>query len=89
MRVIHKHILQLVDEQTIKIKGDILSVMEQNDGIVLYALTNPEWNEIEYSIRIHGTGHELDDSIQDYSFLGTVSLAGGRLMFHVFAEARP
>lgn len=89
MRVIYKYDLTVLKEQIIKIRGNILSVVEQNDNIVLHTITNPEWNEIEYSIRIHGTGHELDDSIMNYKFLDTVSLHGGRLMLHVFAKPMP
>ena len=95
---IYKYSLEIVDEQIIKlpreaIRSRILFVINQNDKIVLYALvpdTNTESENV--SIRIVGTGHNIDFFIPapmfggGYTFLGTVSLHSGKLVFHVFYQ---
>lgn len=94
-RKIFKYNLEVTDKQTLKLPpgSHILSVMNQRDNIVLYALVWPTENKEVYedvSIRIVGTGHDIDFFIPaerfggGYKFLGTVSLHGGALMFHVF-----
>ncbi len=90
---IFKYPLEITDDQTIKLPhgARILSVMNQHDNIVLYALVNDKEKKIEsVSTRIVGTGHDIDFFIPaagfggGYKFLGTVSLYDGKLMFHVF-----
>jgi hypothetical protein len=92
---IFKYNLEVVDKQTIKLPpgSRVLSVMNQRDNIVLYALVHPINNKNlieDVSIRIVGTGHDIDFFIPNpnltdgYKFLGTVSLHDGALMFHVF-----
>lgn len=86
MKVIYKYILKVQDIQDLflPIESKILSVEEQNNEIVLYALVDSGAESIErYSIIIHGTGHPADD-IVDYNFLGTVKLFNGIGVFHVF-----
>lgn len=86
MKKIYKYTLQIEYKQTLKLPegSKILSVAEQNNSIVLYALVNTATENVEHvSILIHGTGHPADD-VEDYTFLGTVKLYGGDLMFHVF-----
>lgn len=92
---VFKYNLEVTDEQTLKLPpgSRVLSVMNQRDNIVLYALVNPINNKNlteDISIRIVGTGHDIDFFIPNpnladgYKFLGTISLHGGALMFHVF-----
>jgi hypothetical protein len=90
---IFKYPIEVTDTQTIKLPAGsrILSVMNQYEKIVLYALVSDnEKDTKEVSIRIVGTGHVIDFFIPalefggGYTFLGTVSLHDGRLMFHVF-----
>jgi len=65
--------------------AQILSVAEQRDEIVLYAVTDNLQTEYEnYRIHIAGTGHPLPDDIDTARFLGTVNLMEGSLMFHVY-----
>lgn len=87
---IYKYVLKPVGEQTINLPqgSQVLSVMNQFDNIVLYALVsdNKKYTE-NVSIKIVGTGHDIDFNIDPtcgYKFLGTVSLYDGELMFHVF-----
>ena len=86
MKKIYKYDLSMEDRQIISLplNSKILSVKDQYDGIVLYALVDTEREEQEkHSIIIHGTGHSADD-LEGYKFLGTVKLMNGQLMFHVF-----
>lgn len=86
MKRILKYTLDIVDYQelTLSENSKILSVANQRDNIVLYALTD-ELTTCTYSIIMHGTGHPADDVI-GAQFIGTVSLYNGALMFHVFAR---
>ena len=86
MKRIYKYVLGIVDSQELSLPlgSKVLSVEEQYGNIVLYALVDTEWSELEiYSVIIHGTGHQAND-IENYCFLGTVKLADGQLIFHVF-----
>ncbi len=84
---IYKYVLKSVDEQTINLPQgyQILSVMNQFDKIVLYALVsdNKKYTE-DVSIKIVETVHDIDFNTAEYKFLGTVSIYNGELMFHVF-----
>ncbi|MDD5487265.1 MAG: hypothetical protein PHW65_06910 [Dehalococcoidales bacterium] len=88
MKKIYKYTLQIEDKQTLKLPegSKILSVAEQNNSIVLYALVNTATENAEHvSVIIHGTGHQAND-VDGCTFLGTVKLYGGDLMFHVFVK---
>jgi len=86
MKRILKYTLDIVDYQelTLSENSKILSVANQRDNIVLYALTD-ELTTCTYAIIMHGTGHPADDVVGT-QFIGTVSLYNGSLMFHVFAR---
>jgi hypothetical protein len=67
--------------------SEILSVAEQHNEIVVYALvavTDEDMSKRKVDIHVIGTGHYIKKSIKEYKFLGTVNLYNGRLMFHVF-----
>lgn len=90
MKSIYKFTLLIADQQTLTLpKGSkILSVTEQRGDIVLYALVDPTTENTEKAlIIIHGTGHEAND-VDDCTFLGTVKMLGGNLMFHVFYKSK-
>ena len=85
MRKILKYTLETVDSQVIRIKsGEIISVENQNEKIVVYVKTDGCIAEVKRNFLIIGTGHELREDIDQFTFLGTVKLADGALMFHVF-----
>ena len=90
MLTIFKYVLQIADEQVLKIKGciEVLSVMEQYDMVVLYTLVDTEATEVrEVSICIVGTGHPAAHARREgYRFLGTVKLLRGHLVWHVFCK---
>lgn len=84
---IHKFPLKIIDEQTLKIQGynKFLSVIEQNEALVVYAFVNTNsisWNHIR--IKIVGTGHAINGEIQfNWNFLGTILMKNGSL-WHIF-----
>jgi len=88
-RRIFKYSLEVTDEQKISVPAGavVLSVAEQKNNIVLYALVptdnDPTITKI-IDVRIVGTGHVLQFDPRDYKFIGTVNLHNGPLMFHVF-----
>lgn len=86
MKRIYKYVLKVTDEQVVEIPSiDILSVESQLDDIVVYALVDID-NLIpsRYMFKIHGTGHDIENDIASFKFLGTVKMYNGSLMFHVF-----
>jgi hypothetical protein len=66
----------------------ILSVAEQFDQVVMYAMVNPEMDfKKRIGICIVGTGHEVPSLVaESWAFKGTVKLMGGALMFHIFIK---
>jgi hypothetical protein len=86
MKKIYKYELDITDNQTIDIPSDtILSVMEQNSKVVVYALVDTE-NVLltTYEFGMNGTGNPINFDVDSFTFLGTVKLYDGGLMFHVF-----
>jgi hypothetical protein len=84
MKKIFKYILD-GDPLTLPAGSKVISVKNQHDNIVLYAIVDTDINDkMIYSIFITGTGQEIGKDLTDYTFLGTVSLLGGEFMFHVF-----
>ena len=87
MKKIYKYTLKTVDFQNLELpKGSkIISVIELYDGIVLYAIVDTDTSETElYDIAIKGTGHPFPEKLDTYTFLGSVKLMNGQLIFHVF-----
>lgn len=91
MKKIFKYVIPVTDHHILHLPegAKILSVANQHDNIVMYALVDPEKTAKRLDIRVCGTGHALDNRIEQMTFIGTVSLHGGRLMFHVFYEWNP
>lgn len=88
MYSVWKYTLQAVEHQEIHIpyEAKILSVQAQHNEIVLYALVRTgEPLKERLEVAVYGTGHDIPSAIAEkYTFLGTVPLANGNLMFHVF-----
>jgi hypothetical protein len=87
---IFKYPIEVTDEQILRLPAgsQILSVIEQRNEMVLYAMV-PHPNDypevyVEYDIRVVGTGHDVKFSTRDFTFVGTVSMYKGGLVFHVF-----
>lgn len=88
MNKIYKYKVENVDQQTIEIRlpARILSVMEQDDDIVLYSIVddNKDVPTIPVDILVIGTGDLVEDHIGLYTFLGTVKLFDNKEIWHVF-----
>lgn len=94
--IIGKYKLETTDRQVLELPApaQILSVVEQYDGIVLYALIDYGNTEtVTKVIDIYGTGHKVpkarsalmgEPQKEPGKFIGTVSTCGGTLMWHVF-----
>ncbi|TPG68647.1 hypothetical protein EEL31_09010 [Brevibacillus laterosporus] len=88
MKTIWKYTLNIADTQTLEfpVGSEILSAVEQDGKIVMYALVNPNQDEkMIIRVRVYGTGHEVNDEIQSYKFLNSVKFSD-TLIMHVFYE---
>lgn len=83
MRTVYKYPLIVHDEQELVLpkSAQILSVMNQQDNLVLYALVDTEETEREaHTVYVHGTGYPVD---KPGMFIGSVVMFGS-YMIHVF-----
>jgi hypothetical protein len=82
---IWKFAVPVTDEQFILMPKDarILSVHVQREDICIWALVSPAAEKVQRAIAIRGTSHNCTE-LDGASFIGTVLLAGGNLVFHVF-----
>ena len=89
MNKIFKYKLELTDIQILRMPKDasILSAQFQFGTLFLWALVDPDKDEVERRIRIIGTGHPIDN-INNLSHIDTVQQAGGTFIWHVFEEWR-
>lgn len=85
MKTIWKYELEL-GSQTLELPqgAQPLSVAVQQGGVMLWALVTPEAPTCYRRVYVVGTGHELPEDLGSY--VGTVLLTGGALVFHVFVE---
>jgi hypothetical protein len=90
-RRIYRYRLDITDAPKVELphRAQILSVGPSRDGsdqLDLWALVDPD-NELRVmEFRIVGTGNPMPD---DYgTFIGTVAIHGGALVWHVFTAAR-
>ena len=89
MRTIWKFDLPVNDYAGINMPrgAEVLHVHEQYGKACIWALVEPAAPLEMRSFRIFGTGHTVPEFPRRY--IGTVHLAGGALVFHVFEEAAP
>lgn len=85
-QVIWKAVLEATSFQEIKVpQGTVfLCAGEQYEDICVWYRCDPEAPLVKRSLYIYGTGHEME--LTDIHYLGTTSLAGGKLIFHVFEK---
>lgn len=85
MRAIHKFPLKVTDYQKIQLnkEAELLSVQVQKNIPCLWALVEPNNPTTEITIRIIGTGHPIEED-EKLSFINTIQLLDGTLIFHVF-----
>jgi len=84
---IYKFPIEITDIQTLSIKGynRCLSVIEQNDKLVIYAYVDIDnENEKQVEIAVIGTGNSITGEIMfNWTFLGTVQTKIG-FVWHVY-----
>jgi len=89
MNAIYKYELseEKIQWVSLPLNSTVLSVVEQHEKIVMYAIVDSEQeNTQEIEFLLLGTGQIFNYVFDDYTFLNTVNLSGGSLMFHVFVE---
>lgn len=88
MKTIWKYTLIATEEQTINAPegAQVLSVQVQYGVPVLWALVDPEARKEAREIRMHGTGHPISDGLDGYTFIDTIQMAKGELVFHFFVR---
>jgi hypothetical protein len=96
MKTIYKYTLNIEDEPILLLPAgaQILSVNSQEtrngEKLFLWALVDPETKETGRYFRIYGTGHPIDEAdLSRLRFIGTVSMRGGALIWHVFENVLP
>ncbi len=90
MKTIYKYSLAVEDLQNISVPlgAEFLSVIEQEDHPVAYFLVDPSQEKFPLMFKLLGTG-QPPEYLDGYSFLGTVSTFGGKLVWHIFAKETP
>ena len=87
MLQIFKYVLPAINDLEILLPegAKVLSVKEQDQEIVIYALVALEKPMEWRKFKIIGTGHPIEDGeLDNYDFIDTAKLHNGKLMFHVF-----
>lgn len=87
MKTIWKYALEVSDRQTVNmpVGSKMLSIQTQNEKPCLWVLVNPkEVGLIDITIRIYGTGHNIES--EQLTYIDTFQLSGGMLVFHAFKE---
>ena len=86
MKKIYKYTLEEARTNLTLPSGyQILSTEEQRGAIVLYAMVDPDVEEEEaVFVSVMATGQDIEHEATLGQFLGTVKLANGNLMYHVF-----
>lgn len=85
---IYKYPLEVQDEQVVLLPtgAKILTVQAQNDRPCLWALVNPTApNDMAVTIRIIGTGHEIQDS-DNLEYISTFLSFNGLFVLHAFVK---
>ena len=86
MKKIYKYLLDLTATQKISIPSYKILSAENTlmDNICVYAVHDSEKNPVDYEFKIVPTGEDIDFDISKFTFLGTVKIANGRFVFHIF-----
>lgn len=91
MKRIYRYHLGIDDrpDARLPIGARVLSVAaaraEGSRYLELWALVDPDADSEDRYFRIFGTGHPVDEDFLG-RFIGTVSMAGGALIWHVFED---
>ena len=86
MKTIHKYELVIDDRTEVRMPqgAEVLSVQCQYDKPCVWAMVDTEQPMQAHRFVVRGTGHPLTGA--EGTFLATVQMRGGGLVFHVFEE---
>ncbi len=86
-RAVYKYPLRAVDNQAVDlpIGATLLAVQEQYGQPCLWALVDTDAGHLPRRIRIHGTGHPIENA-DALKYIATFQLSGGALVFHAFED---
>lgn len=86
MLTVWKYTLDAAKPETtfsVPVGSKLISAAAQHDDIVVYALCDQDTIEYTFrTVRVYGTGHNIDDLAGNLVFIGTVKL--DHFWFHVF-----
>ena len=75
---------------SLPLNARLLRVDEQQRAICLWALVDDQCDVFEdRTIRVAGTGHEIDGPGHVLQHINTFLVEGGRLVFHAFEVLKP
>ncbi|MEK6881675.1 MAG: hypothetical protein AABY22_18795, partial [Nanoarchaeota archaeon] len=87
---IYKYQIPILNENEIEISGliKVLSIVEQYENPVLYALVDKEDKKLSrIRVIILGTGHDARKLMdKEWKFISTLKFHDGDLMFHFFIK---
>lgn len=87
MKTIHKYELYPINDMIILKTDHIerwLSVDVQRGMPVVWAVVDTDKPQQSHTLYVRGTGHKMTG--EEGSFLGTILLEGGSLVFHIFCS---
>ena len=63
-----------------------LAIQNQHGAVYLWALVDPSEPFSPRHFRLVGTGHLIEDNMDDLTYIGTVQMDNGNLIFHLFEK---
>lgn len=88
MTTIYKYQLDITHEQVIEIPANskVLSVANQDEVLCIWVeVFKDEERKEALTVYVFGTGHNIPSTL-NASFVGTILMANGRLVWHVFID---
>lgn len=87
MGAVYKFKLEVTERQEVTMPKDakMLCIQVQNGTPCLWALVEPKNPTENVAIRIHGTGHNINDA-ERLEYIGTFQVRNYGLVFHAFKE---
>ena len=87
MGAVFKYQLVVTDRQEVTMPKDakILCIQVQNGTPCIWCMVEPSNPEEKVTIRIHGTGHNINDP-ERLEYIGTFQVRNYGLVFHAFKE---
>lgn len=85
---VFKYEVPIKDSFSIELPADskILTFQPQDDSQYIWVLVDPEKPVITRYFIIKGTGHEIEYLSDVLVYIGTIQMAFGTLVFHLFED---